>query len=553
MSLTFTDIFCGAGGSSIGLTAAGMQLKLAANHWPRAIETHSANFPDAEHECANINNYDMRRLPATDVLWASPICTEASPAGGSAPKRAKQSKPRLRGQLDLFERDGHVEQAGFERTRATFHDVIRATEVHRYSAVLVENVPNVAWKWELFGWWCQGMQLLGYNLQTVSVSSAHIGGPANAYAPQWRDRLYLVFTRTGIPLPDVAPRPLAWCQHCGTDVHARQVWKDTPKVRRYGRIGKYGPGGQYLYLCPNTACKQAVVEPYVLPARTAIDWTDLGDRIGDRPEQDRPVSNTLRRIEEGLRLLGPDQTLITVNHTADHSDGGGRAMRLDDGPLPTRTAKIGEALATPPMLVPAGGSWNDTSYPVGAPMRTRTGTESEALVVPPFYVKQYGGYADPQRMCKRVETDPLGTMTTTGSHSLITTEPFIAVLRNHGTAHSLRQPFQTMAASGGHHALVIPYRRGNRPTTTNMPLHTMATRDSGALVQPPTSPPITVEDCYFRMLKPREQLRAQRFPDTYTVIGNVSEQTMQAGNAVSANVAQWIGQRVTAALDGGRA
>jgi site-specific DNA-cytosine methylase len=49
MTITYTDIFCGAGGSSIGLTEAGLQLRLAANHWDRAIETHSTNFPDAEH------------------------------------------------------------------------------------------------------------------------------------------------------------------------------------------------------------------------------------------------------------------------------------------------------------------------------------------------------------------------------------------------------------------------------------------------------------------------------------------------------------------------
>jgi DNA (cytosine-5)-methyltransferase 1 len=50
------------------------------------------------------------------------------------------------------------------------------------------------------------------------------------------------------------------------------------------------------------------------------------------------------------------------------------------------------------------------------------------------------------------------------------------------------------------------------------------------------------------MVKPRESLRAQRFPDSYRVLGNLGEQTMQAGNAVSANVAQWIGQRLAAAL-----
>ena len=151
MSLTFTDIFCGAGGSSIGLTGAGLELRLAANHWDRAIETHAANFRDAEHLCADVNNYDMRRLPKTDILWASPICTEISPAGGR--------RRKARGQGDLLEDAGYIAPAAFDRTRATFHDVIRATEVHRYSAVLVENVVE-ATEWELFDWWLGGMQLL---------------------------------------------------------------------------------------------------------------------------------------------------------------------------------------------------------------------------------------------------------------------------------------------------------------------------------------------------------------------------------------------------------
>jgi DNA (cytosine-5)-methyltransferase 1 len=82
MSLTYTDLFCGFGGSSVGLANAGLELQLAANHWAKAIETHAANFPRAEHVQADISNYDMRRLPHSDLLWASPICTELSPAGG---------------------------------------------------------------------------------------------------------------------------------------------------------------------------------------------------------------------------------------------------------------------------------------------------------------------------------------------------------------------------------------------------------------------------------------------------------------------------------------
>lgn len=251
MSISFTDIFCGAGGSSTGLVEAGFELVLAANHWQRAIETHALNHPAAEHVCADVSNYDMRRLPTTDVLWASPICTENSPAGGKAGKRSK----RADGQLPL-EAFGHIEQAGFERTRATFHDVIRATEVHRYRAVLVENVPDVAYRWELFDWWCQGMMRLGYRMQTVCASAAHLGGPANAPAPQWRDRLYLVFTRETMPAPDLTVSPLAWCPRCEVDVHAVQMWKPGT-LRILGHpIGSYRD--QYTYTCPRG---HATVEP----------------------------------------------------------------------------------------------------------------------------------------------------------------------------------------------------------------------------------------------------------------------------------------------------
>lgn len=92
-------------------------------------------------------------------------------------------------------------------------------------------------------------------------------------------------------------------------------------------------------------------------------------------------------------------------------------------------------------------------------------------------------------------------------------------------------------------SLVIPYRRGAAKTTAE-PLHTVATKESAALV----SPAVDVNDCHFRMLQPREHMRAQRFPDSYRVLGNKGEQTMQAGNAVSSNVSHWIGRAAVAVL-----
>jgi DNA (cytosine-5)-methyltransferase 1 len=471
VSITVTDIFCGAGGASTGLVAAGWELKLAANHWATAIATHVANHPLAEHVCADVSNYDMRRLPRTDVLWASPICTEISPAGG----RGRSKK--IRGDM-THEEWLALPDAAFQRTRATAFDVIRAVQVHKYKAVLIENVVEFATDWILFDWWLDGMRQLGYNHQIVCVSSAHVGGPTNLASPQWRDRLYIVFTQIGMRLPDVAPRPLAYCEQCGQDVLAEQTWRSGHRVTR---IGKYHQ--QYDYTCPNHDT-EVRVEPYVRPAADIIDWNNLGTLIGERK---KPLAETtMDRINAGLEMFPDDPSVITVNHSGHN----GRAFRPDLSPLPSRTIKIGEGLVVPP----GGFQYATASADLAAP-------------------------------------------------------PFIITLRNHGRASTVDRPLTGINATGNHHGLVIPYRKGTAPAPTGRPLLTLGTRDSAGLLRRSRSGPVAVEDCYFRMLQWREQLSAQRFPGDYIVHGTSNaERTMQAGNAVSCNVAQWLGEAVSAVL-----
>ncbi|GAA4978111.1 DNA cytosine methyltransferase [Yinghuangia aomiensis] len=523
MSLTFTDLFCGAGGSSTGLVAAGFELKLAANHWARAIETHAANHPGAEHLCVDVDHYDMRRLPRTDVLWASPICTEISPAGGRRRRR------HTKGQLDLLEH-GSVSEAGWERTRATAYDVIRATEVHRYKAVLCENVLEFAADWPLFDWWREGMARLGYRSQVVSASSAHLSGTGNLPAPQWRDRIYVVFVREGIPMPDLAPRPPAWCVPCGEQVDAVQSWRN-------GRtIGKYRQ--QYDYRCPNTACRHALVEPYVRPAASVIDWTDLGARIGDRT---KPLAaSTMARIRAGLARFPATRSVLTVNH-AGHD---GRPYPADAAPFAARTAKIGEGL-----LVPNGGQWNAETTHTGDPMRTRMANPKgyEALVALPFVVEfRRNATAEPVHA-------PLATVTAGGNHhGLVMPDSahgafYVNNARPQDMARPVADPFGTATATD-HHALVVPYRRGHAKPAAE-PMLTLATVDSAGLASSEGGcAEVDVEDCHFRMVQPHEQLLAQRFPATYEVKGNKGERTMQAGNAVSVNAAHWLGTRLAEVL-----
>ncbi len=57
--ITATDIFCGAGGSTTGAEQAGVRVKLALNHWDRAIETHNTNYPKTSHALTDYNNGEM--------------------------------------------------------------------------------------------------------------------------------------------------------------------------------------------------------------------------------------------------------------------------------------------------------------------------------------------------------------------------------------------------------------------------------------------------------------------------------------------------------------
>ncbi|KDN85710.1 DNA cytosine methyltransferase [Kitasatospora cheerisanensis] len=493
---TFIDFLCGAGGSSTGLVEAGLELVLGVNHWKLALETHAANHRNADHLCIDVSGMPMRYLPKADVLWASVICTEISPAGG---------RPRETAQLDLLDGDDDFKvlpDDAFERTRVTAWCVVRAVEVHRYRAIVVENVLEFVTDWILFNQWIAAMKGLGYNYQITSVSSAHVGDDDNLRAPQWRDRVYITFTRRGMRKPDLTPSPAAYCFVCGENVNAVQTWRD-PKIT----VGKYSK--QYDYRCPNSRCHHAIVEPWVRPASAAIDWTDLGQRIGSRR---KPLADTtMDRIRAGLAKFPHVPSAISLTHGRD---GGDRAFGLTDRPLPTRSTKQGEA-----MLVPTGGSWNTDPYPVSQPLRTRTTRESEALLTSPSFVIEY---------------------------------------RNNASGSSIHSPLSTVTAQGNHHGLVlpggrvdprdrntlvVPYRK-SATKHAGMPFHTLSTKDSAAVVVTEES----IADCWFRMLKPEEQLAGQRFPDTYIVLGSGAERTMQAGNAVSVNVAQWIGRKLLEVL-----
>lgn len=203
------------------------------------------------------------------------------------------------------------------------------------------------------------------------------------------------------------------------------------------KVGKYQQ--QYDYRCPNSRCGHALVEPYVRPASDVIMWDDIGQRIGDRA---RPlVPNTMRRIAAGLTKFPYEPSVVTLTHGKDGTD---RAFAPHTRPLPTRTAKLGEAL-----LVPVGGSWNDTASPIEEPMRTCTTRESEALV---------------------------------------TVDPFIVEFRNNCDAAPIDAPLSTIATARHHGSAVPDGNVGTRPQHAGHPVPQGRAEDRGRAPAHPVDP-----------------------------------------------------------------
>lgn len=405
MTATVTDLFCGAGGSSLGAEAAGMELVMAANHWTTAIEVHQTHFPDAGHDCADISQADPRRYPITDILLASPECTNHSQSRGVSRKRQDPS---------LWD----APDPAAERSRATMWDVVRFAEQNKYSAVVVENVVE-ATKWVGWRGWHQVMADLGYEHVVLSHNSMH------HQVPQSRDRIYVVFWRKGLK-PDLELELEAWCPKCEGRRVVRQAWKNGRSIGRYRQ--------QWAWAC--TACG-ATCEPETSAAASIIDWDLPCPRIGDRK---RPLAEaTRRRVLAGLERYGWQPVITNGAGNGFERTPGNRARPLTV-PLPTQTCTAMHALATPPtdgFLVQPHHKGADTSRVRGLdrPVWTVTASDDRAALVVPL---RRNGHAQPVRR-------PVPTVTAGGSHHSL-----LVPYYGRGRAQPVGRPLPTVRTRDAH-------------------------------------------------------------------------------------------------------
>jgi DNA (cytosine-5)-methyltransferase 1 len=501
--LTWADHFCGAGGSALGIDhVPGMRVKYAINHDDIAVQAHAANHPDTDHECQSIENVHPSRFGRTDCAWFSPSCPAHSYSGsrGADPDSV--------------------------RSRATMWDVPRWTEYHRYDYVVVENVVEVKlWCDEhppkvvngkrvmcscgsSYDSWWRRMELLGYTGREVYLNSQA------ALVPQSRDRLYVVWTRSGCQQPDLDLRPPCYCTDCEDVVAGIQTWKaaksgrrrTTPRLAEWGR---YGHRNQYVYTCPH--CQQ-VVAPAVLGS-----WSIVDDTVPIDPIAGRLVSSTRQRIKTGVVRVGqarrrpvpvgghlferpgyarvwslddPMRTITTTAYMGIVLRAGGQGISpraLDEG-LMTLTAhdrQVG-------LLTSAGGA-KVAARSTSAPAPTVLTYDRLGLVLPNRTNNTGAAPDEPAKTITTAQSDQMVVAMRSGMDGRAVDEPAPAQatrsdvalvgLRNHGTVDcAVSQPARGVTAGGNHHGLLVYNGTPGHVRALGEPAGTIKGRDSQSLL-----------------------------------------------------------------------
>ena len=245
-NINVIDMFCGGGGESTGIFDAAKQYDFkinmsAINHWERAIETHSANYPSAEHRCENVQHIEPNTLMAsknTDLLWASPGCQHFSTARGAKPRS--------------------------ESMRSPAWEVLRFAEELRPKRIIIENVPEFrTWgpldengkiikecKGNTFNAFISGLKSLNYIVDYQILCAADYGAATS------RRRLFIQAVRK--------------------DCAKKIIWPEKTNVK----------GGDLILPNWHTASE-------------IIDWTIPCHLISERK---KPLAAaTMRRIEYGIR------------------------------------------------------------------------------------------------------------------------------------------------------------------------------------------------------------------------------------------------------------
>jgi DNA (cytosine-5)-methyltransferase 1 len=480
--LTAVDLFSGYGGLTSGIVAAGFTAITCANHNEHKVAVHEANHPEAEHWIADIVNpeaadyHDVRDLPYADILVAGVTCTNHTIA--NTQKAYEQGLTLF--SLEDPEFDARATRS--ERDRATANCVLHYAERRRPRMILVECTTEfTSWGPALPGrpkvgdgttyrWWLKQLQQLGYEYRVLYLNSQFFG------VPQSRDRYYGIFWQKGIPAPDLEHRPLAKCGSC--DDFVASVWTWKTGIPPTGTV-RYGQ--QYIYACPR--CRRRVF-PVMAPSLNALDLTDLGTRIGDKP---------LKTFKDGF--VGPMAAATMARaERCRQRFGDFPAILLPEAAVggpehPWRSAGQSEAdgsvVSTGAVMVAAGNTYERAgsdcrSRDLGEPLWSQTATNTTGLITPPVAVAGSVFAAHRHNGDGKNLHEAMDTVTATHEKAML-----LAVNNYQGAPRGVDEPLPTHLGSETLSLVsagVIPFRKHTTPTTHGEPMPTVTAEQTPGLL-----------------------------------------------------------------------
>jgi DNA (cytosine-5)-methyltransferase 1 len=210
---TAVDLFCGAGGLSLGLERAGFNVLAGADSDEWAVRTHDANLPGLAW-CGDLS--DPSEFLATLQVWGIDR-VELVAGGVPCQPFSRAGSSRIRHLVDSGGRGAHDHRADL------WSSFIAVVDALRPSAVLVENVPDLP-RWNdgavLAGLYAS-LQALGYRVEARIIDGFKFG------VPQHRQRLILI----GLD----GDRTCRWPEPSSELVTLRDAIGDLPPIPRAQR------------------------------------------------------------------------------------------------------------------------------------------------------------------------------------------------------------------------------------------------------------------------------------------------------------------------------
>lgn len=422
------DLFAGAGGASLGLSAAYREPDVAVNHDPIAIAVHRINHPSTRHFTCDVFEIDPVKATGgrpVGVLWASPDCRHHSKAKGGKPR-----SKRVRGLAWVV-----VKWAAACKPRLIHLENVE--EFADWGPLLPDGQPCKVRKGMTYRRWKRQLESLGGVVEEREIIAANHG------APTTRKRLYVIIRFDG--------KPIVW----PAATHAKVAAKGMKPWRTAAECIDFTLPANSIFtrkreLAPNTKRRIAKglwryvlnhPNPFIVPLRgSGSDHTNSHD-----------VADPLSTISAG----GTHHALITP-YLTEHANASTQRTFAADEPMRTQCAQVkgGHFSLVGPHLVPRYGErrgQEPRTRAIDSPVPTIVTTGNEGSLCAPIMVQAAHGEGKPGGVQRwgsgsRDVQQPLGTVTASGGHAVAAAH--ITKFRTGATGCGLDEPMPTVTSGG---------------------------------------------------------------------------------------------------------